>query len=94
MNEHFDELETRDLQEREETLFARLPSFIERAIKVAPGWKKRLAGVDPLRIMSREALARLPVLRLVAVRPVPYLVHAERATSCHAVLGCWRRCSA
>ena len=57
MSEHFDDLETRDPHERDETLFARLPSFIERAIKVAPGWKTRLADVDPHTITSREALA-------------------------------------
>ena len=73
MSEHFDELETRDPQEREETLFARLPSFIERAKKVAPGWKKRLAEFDPHTIKSREALARLPVLRK------PELMEAQAA---------------
>ena len=73
MSEHFDDLETRDPHEREETLFARLPSFIERAIKVAPGWKTRLADVDPHTIASREALAGLPVLRK------PELMEAQAA---------------
>ncbi len=63
MSEYFDTLETRDPREREEALFARLPSFIDRAIKVAPGWKKRLEGVDAHSVKSREALAELPVLR-------------------------------
>jgi phenylacetate-CoA ligase len=29
----------------------------------APGWAKHLAGIDPKSVTSREALARLPVLR-------------------------------
>lgn len=73
MSEHFDDLETRDPREREETLFARLPSFIERAKKVAPGWKTRLAGFDPHTVKSREALAKLPVLRK------PELMEAQAA---------------
>jgi len=61
--EHFDELETRDAQAREETLFADLPEQIRRTMERAPGWAAHLKGVDPAAITSREALAGLPVLR-------------------------------
>ncbi|MDT3679140.1 MAG: AMP-binding protein [Burkholderiaceae bacterium] len=63
MTEHFDSLETRPAEAREGALMARLPSLVEHAQKNAPGWAKRLAGVDPREIASRKALAQLPVLR-------------------------------
>ncbi len=73
MSEHFDELETRDPAAREKALFARLPDFLAGAILAAPGWRKRLAGVDPGTVASREALAALPVLRK------PELMEAQSA---------------
>lgn len=62
MTLYFDELETRDHNERETQLFKDLPAQIEHAI-TAPGWKRYLADVQPSRITSRQALAQLPVLR-------------------------------
>src|SRR5262245_26413901 len=62
MTEHFDALETRDPERREAEQFARLPELIAAAMK-APGWAKHLAGVEPKAVVSRAALARLPVLR-------------------------------
>jgi phenylacetate-coenzyme A ligase PaaK-like adenylate-forming protein len=73
MSEHFDELETRDPEAREKALFARLPRFIAEAIAAAPGWRKRLAGIDPGSVTSRDALAILPVLRK------PELMEAQAA---------------
>ena len=61
--DYFDDLETRDPQEREEALFAALPDQIEKTIQNAPGWSRHLDGVDPRAVSSREALAELPVLR-------------------------------
>ena len=61
--DYFDDLETRDPQEREEALFAALPDQIEKTIRNAPGWASHLDGVDPRAVSSREALAELPVLR-------------------------------
>ena len=58
----FDELETRDGEQRETQLFKDLPAQIEHAIS-APGWKRFLAGVAPAQVTSRTALAQLPVLR-------------------------------
>jgi phenylacetate-CoA ligase len=60
--DHFDALETRDPEERERDLFARLPALIAHALN-APGWAAQLAGVDPQAVRSRAALAELPLLR-------------------------------
>ena len=60
---HYDDLETREPEAREGSLMARLPALLEHAIAKAPGWTKRLAGVDPQGVSSRKALAVLPVLR-------------------------------
>jgi phenylacetate-CoA ligase len=63
MGAFFDRLETRDPAEREAEQFARLPAFLRRAMAVAPGLRQWLDGVDPDAVTSRDALARLPVLR-------------------------------
>lgn len=59
----YDELETRTSEAREGSLLARLPGLIGHAIRNAPGWAERLAGVEASQISSRKALAQLPVLR-------------------------------
>ncbi len=58
-------LDARDTQApaaREADLMARLPRALATAL-AAPGWVRHLGEVDPKEIASREALARLPVLR-------------------------------
>ena len=60
---HFDALETRDPEEREAELFAKLPEQIEEARRRAPALEKLLNGIPSAEINSRAALARLPVLR-------------------------------
>jgi len=62
MTVYFDELETRDPQQRERDLMARLPSLIQRA-REAPGWARQLAQIHAGDITSRAALAQLPVTR-------------------------------
>ena len=62
MPNHYDSLETRHADERERDLFARLPQQIARAM-TAPGWAKQLAGLDPVEVVNRKALALLPMLR-------------------------------
>src|SRR5215468_6302605 len=62
MTEHYDALETRDAAAREAGLFARLPSVLRAAME-APAHAERFRGIDPASVTSREALARLPVLR-------------------------------
>ena len=62
MTDHLDSLETRPPVLRESELFAALTHAIAHALH-ALGWAKHLAGVNPHLVNSREALARLPVLR-------------------------------
>jgi phenylacetate-CoA ligase len=62
MTAHYDALETRDASEREAELFSRLPNVLRSAL-AAPTYAERLKGLDPASVTSREALARLPVLR-------------------------------
>jgi len=59
---HYDALETRDPEARERDLLARLPMLVAAALN-APGWAKHLKHVDPELVVSRAALAKLPVLR-------------------------------
>jgi len=59
---YYDELETRDAERRERAQFARLPAIVAAAM-TAPGWARRLDGVDPNSVTSRAGLARLPLLR-------------------------------
>jgi phenylacetate-CoA ligase len=62
MTAHYDALETRDASEREAELFSRLPDVLRSAL-AAPALAERFRGIDPASVTSREALARLPVLR-------------------------------
>jgi phenylacetate-CoA ligase len=61
--EFFDHLETRDAQQRELAHFNLLPGFLARVMDNAPAWAAHLDGVDPQQVTSREALAKLPVIR-------------------------------
>ena len=63
MAEHYDALETRDPEVRERDLLARLPQQVANAKANAPGFARILADVDPRAVISRAALARLPVTR-------------------------------
>jgi phenylacetate-CoA ligase len=63
MSEHFDPLETRAPAEREEAQMAALPKQVAHARQAAPAYAELLAAVDPATITSRQALARLPVVR-------------------------------
>src|SRR5581483_7284470 len=62
MLDHFDALEARDPERRERDLLAGLPALIARA-QQAPGWAAILKGSDPRDIVTRAALAQLPVTR-------------------------------
>jgi phenylacetate-CoA ligase len=66
--DHFDQLETRDPAAREQSLFALLPDFVRKAVEKAPGWAGHLQNVDPASVSSREALARLPILRKTSLK--------------------------
>jgi phenylacetate-CoA ligase len=60
---HFDKLETRSAKAREAALMAALPKLVAHAKRRAPGFARILAGVEPKKVRSRDALARLPVTR-------------------------------
>jgi phenylacetate-CoA ligase len=62
MTQHYDALETCSPAEREADLFTRLPDILRKAV-AAPAYAERLKGIDPAAVISRAALARLPVLR-------------------------------
>jgi phenylacetate-CoA ligase len=62
MPDHYDPLESRDPTLRDREQSDALAGIIKRSM-TAPGWAKHLAGIDPRSITSRDALARLPVLR-------------------------------
>ena len=63
MAEFYDALETRDPEARERDLLARLPRQVGYAQKNAPGFARILKDIDPRAIVSRAALAVLPVTR-------------------------------
>lgn len=63
MHPFFDGLETRVPEQREQDLMAALPRVIERAMAGAPAIAEQLHGIDPRDVTSRQALAKLPVLR-------------------------------
>jgi phenylacetate-CoA ligase len=62
MTEFHDASETRERAERERDLFARLPGALAAAMR-APAYAERLKGIEPGSVTTREALARVPVLR-------------------------------
>jgi phenylacetate-CoA ligase len=61
--EYFDRLETRSPKKREAALMSELPKLVAHAKRRAPGFARILAGVDPSKVKSRAALAKLPVTR-------------------------------
>ena len=63
MSQHLDALETRARAQREAALLAALPKQIAHAQAHAPAFAQSLHGIDATRVTSREALARLPVIR-------------------------------
>jgi phenylacetate-CoA ligase len=63
VNEHFDDLETRQPEAREGALMAALPGHVAHAKQNAPGFARIFKDVDPGEVKSRKSLARLPVTR-------------------------------
>ena len=61
--EYFDALETRTPEVRERQQMAALPSLIAFAKVYAPAWAELLDGVDAEAVNTRDALAKLPVVR-------------------------------
>jgi phenylacetate-CoA ligase len=63
VNEHYDELETREPEAREGALMAALPRHIAHAKANAAGFARILRQIEPNDVKSRKSLARLPVTR-------------------------------
>jgi phenylacetate-CoA ligase len=63
MAEHFDDLETRDPQQREAALMAALSKQIAHVKAHAPFFAAKFKDVDAASVNSRAALAKLPVTR-------------------------------
>jgi phenylacetate-CoA ligase len=61
--EYYDELETRDPEERWRTQFAALPAHIAHAQQRSPAFARILKDVNSVGITNAAALARLPVTR-------------------------------
>jgi phenylacetate-CoA ligase len=61
--EFFDKLETRSPKAREAALMAALPKHIAWAKKRAPGFSRILSSINPSKVTSRKALAKLPLTR-------------------------------
>ena len=66
--DHFDHLETRDPEAREQSQFALLPDLIRLAMEKAAGWAEHLQGTDPAAVSTRAALAKLPILRKASLK--------------------------
>lgn len=63
MADYYDQLEIRDPSERERNLIEAVAAQVAHAQAEAPAYTERLAAVDPARIDSVEAIARLPLTR-------------------------------
>jgi phenylacetate-CoA ligase len=60
---HFDSLETRTPARREAALMSALPGLVAHAKRRAPGFARILSDVDPKKVRTRGALAKLSVTR-------------------------------
>lgn len=63
----FDRQEVRSAAEREAAIFHALPGLLRHALDNASGIARHLAGTEPDRITSRDALQDLPILSLDAL---------------------------
>jgi len=62
MTEHYDELETRSVAERQQALAEALPMQIAHARNHAPHYAETLARVEPTKITDATELAKLPIV--------------------------------
>jgi phenylacetate-CoA ligase len=63
MTDFFDAMETRDPAQREAALLAALPMQVAHARLASPAFAEILKDVNPADVTTREALAKLPVIR-------------------------------
>ena len=67
----YDPLETRDPGEREDDLMDRLVRQIAHAKETTSHYFRLLAGINPFEVVTRDALARLPLTRCRARISIP-----------------------
>jgi phenylacetate-CoA ligase len=79
MQAYYDARETLPADERERRLFERLPDALERARARAPAIARQLQGIDPAALDSRQALARVPVLRKSELLQAQHAARIARA---------------
>ncbi len=60
---YYDDLETQDPEQREQSLFSRLPGFISHASLNAPAYRSLFASLDTSQVVCRQSLAKLPITR-------------------------------
>lgn len=63
MSEHYDLLETRDPEERQQALIQAVSKQVAHAKNKAPSYQSRLADIDPIEITDASAIATLPITR-------------------------------
>ena len=84
---HYDALETRDPAERERALMRALSAQVAHAQAETRAFAASLAGVDAAQVVTREALARLPVLRKHELLERQHAADAPDLFGGHAALG-------
>ncbi|MGB8545745.1 MAG: phenylacetate--CoA ligase family protein, partial [Azonexus sp.] len=60
---YYDPLETRDPDEREDDLMDKLARQVAHAKETTSHYFHTLAGINPFEMVTRDALARLPLTR-------------------------------
>ena len=65
--EFYGEMEICSREEREATLFSKLPSQLRHAQQYAPAYTELLREINPQEINNREALAALPITRKLSL---------------------------
>lgn len=74
----YDALEARDPAAREAALMAALPAQVAHAQQNAPAFAALLAGVDASAVVSRAALAKLPVVRKHELQEMQQAARAQQ----------------
>ena len=87
ISDHYDALETRDPAARERALMHALALQVAHAQSRAPAFAASLAGVDAAEVTTREALAKLPVLRKHELQERQLAPDARDLFGGHATIG-------
>lgn len=60
---YYDDLEIQDPEQRQQSLFSRLPEFISHARLNAPAYTSLFSNLDTREVVCRQTLAKLPLTR-------------------------------